>query len=247
MKEENKIIWKGFLFNMLGVIFAIILTFGVNSLWQRSEEKKRTKEMLILVRNELEDNKKIFQKSEKILKSNGWVYQKLLDAKKDISTIPTDTLNEYITRINKISINPLTTSAWQIFQNSDMIQKMTDKELVIRLTDCYSGIRMWFDFISNDYWETHKKMLTIDLEDPLKFFTEVMKHKEYIFLFEMAKTGNESMWTTFLMVISTIDYNLMLLDRHGDYRYDMAEKDNEMNEFLQRKIDSVFTKNDTVK
>jgi len=59
MKKKD---WKGFLINLTGVILGIMLTFGVNSLWQRREENKRTREMLILVRNELIDTKEWFQK-----------------------------------------------------------------------------------------------------------------------------------------------------------------------------------------
>ena len=33
--------WSGFFTNLLGVILGITLTFGVNSLWQKREEKKK--------------------------------------------------------------------------------------------------------------------------------------------------------------------------------------------------------------
>ena len=64
-------IWIGFFTNLLGVILGIILTFGVNYLWRRREEKKRTKDMLILVRNELINNKEILQLQENYLKKDG--------------------------------------------------------------------------------------------------------------------------------------------------------------------------------
>ena len=67
--NNKKIIWSGFLSNLLGVILGIVLTWGVSSLWQQREEKQRTKEILILVRNELETNKEWFKSQEKIMRS----------------------------------------------------------------------------------------------------------------------------------------------------------------------------------
>jgi len=67
--NNKKIIWSGFLSNLLGVILGIVLTLGVSSLWQQREEKQRTKKILILVRNELETNKEWFKSQEKIMRS----------------------------------------------------------------------------------------------------------------------------------------------------------------------------------
>jgi uncharacterized membrane protein YccC len=67
--NNKKIMWSGFLSNLLGVILGIVLTLGVSSLWQQREEKQRTKKILILVRNELETNKEWFKSQEKIMRS----------------------------------------------------------------------------------------------------------------------------------------------------------------------------------
>ena len=86
-KEEKKAIWKGFLINMLGVILAIVLTFGVNALWERREEKKRTKEMLILVRNELKENKNWFKRHERLIKKDQYVYKQIIKAEGQFADI----------------------------------------------------------------------------------------------------------------------------------------------------------------
>ena len=79
MKKRMK--WSGFFTNLFGVILGITLTFGVNSLWQQREDKKRTKEVLILVRNELKTNKDMFKTHEKRIKTESYVYQKIVEAK----------------------------------------------------------------------------------------------------------------------------------------------------------------------
>jgi hypothetical protein len=38
----------------------------------------------------------------------------------------------------------------------------------------------------------------------------------------------------------------MLLDKHGNYRYDMEEKDKEVESFIKAKVDSVYQKTDTI-
>ena len=224
----------------------ISLTFGVNSLWQKREEKKRTKEMLILVRNELVSNKNHFKFHEKEMKKDGYIYKMILDAKNDLTAIPKDTLELYYTRTMNIRIVPISTSAWQILQNSEMIQKMTNKELVIRLTDCYTAMNAWYEFITNDYWNVKKKMIFLDEGDAFKFFVTILKNAEFRNFFDKFRVDQESIWMTFFGVDAFIDYTLFLLDKHGDYRYDMDENDNELQKFANEKYDREFLKKDTI-
>jgi hypothetical protein len=39
----------------------------------------------------------------------------------------------------------------------------------------------------------------------------------------------------------------MLWDKRGDFKYDMREKDEEIESFIKVRIDSVMQKNDTIK
>ena len=242
-KEEKRALWKGFLINMLGVILAIVLTFGVNALWERHEEKKRTKEMLILVRNELEINKEWFKKHERIIKKDRYVYEQIVKAKGNFADIHKDTLNVYLGRLLSWSDYLLTTSAWQIFQNSEMIQKMTDKELVIRITECYSVIDKVKETIMSEYWEKKKKLNKF-VFDPYLFFDLIMKDQESVFFIELMSIDvkKNGFWAMFPTVDAYIDYTIMLLDKHGDYRYDMDEKDKEIESYIDARIDSVFQK-----
>jgi hypothetical protein len=239
---EN-MMWSNFLTNLLGVILGILLTFGVNFLWRRREEKKRTKDMLILVRNELINNKELFKIQEDFLKKDGAVYQKILEAKNDLSSIPVDTLKTYHYQIQGINVNPLITSAWQIFQNSEMIQKMTNKEMVIRLTNCYATMVSWHDFIEKDYWEIKKKMFTFELDDPYRFFETVLKNSEIYNFLDSFSLDKEDKWNAFLVTDAMIDYTVMLLDKHGDYRYDMEEKDKEIAAYIEGRMSQ---KKDTI-
>jgi hypothetical protein len=238
-------IWIGFLTNVLGVIVGIILTFGVTALWQRRKEKQTTKEMLILVRNELVFNKAILQHHEQFMKKQGYVYRKILENKNDLTSIPTDTLKAYHTQLSGICLANTTTTAWKIFQNSDMIQKMTNRELIIRLAGCYNSTITWHDSLIKDYWNVLRKMLTLELDDPYRFFDAVVKNNEYLTFLDSYSDESEGMWTAFLQIDAMIDYTIQILDKHGDYRYDMDEKDSEFEAFINERAPIVFPQNDS--
>ena len=229
-------IWQDFLTSLLGIVVGIILTFGVNHLWRRREEKKRTKDMLILVRNELVSNKEIFKHQEEMIKKDGLVYEKILEAKNDLSSIPIETLQEYHLQVQGITVSQISDSAWRIFQNSEMIQKLTDKELVIRLTNCYSWMTIWHDFIVKDYWEIKKKMLTLELADPYRFFDAVLKNNEFYNFIDSFSLDKEDKWSSFCATDAMIDFTVMLLDRHGNYQYDMDVKDQELNSYIMSRL-----------
>jgi hypothetical protein len=164
------------------------------------------------------------------------VYTKILEAENELTSIPADIIKTYHTQIQGITISPLNTTAWKIFQNSEMIQKMTDKEMVIRLTDCYAWMTGWHEFLTRDYWDTKKKMLLFELTDPYRFFETVMKNNEMLNFYESFRLDKDDIWETFLATDALIDYTIMLLDKHGDYKYDMEEKDNEINAYVQARL-----------
>ena len=242
MKDTENKIWSGFLTNLLGVILGILLTFGGNALWQQREEKKKTKEMLILVRNELATNKGWFKGQKKAMRDDSYVYKRVLEIKSDWNSIPRDTLDYYVFRMAYLQFEQLTFSAWQIFQNSEMIQKMTDKELVIRLADCYFWIKKIEDFLMKEYWD--RKVRAIPFEnDGYKYFDAVMNNKESVAFYGAMSMDTHPMWYIFPTIDAIIDYTMMLLDKRGDYRYDMDEKDKEVELFIKNRIDSVLLKN----
>jgi len=239
----NKNNWSGFLANLLGVIVGIVLTFGGNALWQKHEENKKTKEILILVRNELETNKEWFKDQENTMREDAYVFKKILEINGDYSSLPMDTLSFYISRTMRLKFNQLTTSAWQILQNSDMIQKMSNKELVIRLTECYYWINKMESFILTEYWDNKKKAIPAEL-DPYKYFEVVMNNKESVFFYSFM--NNSDIWNLFPTIDAIIDYTILLLDKYGDFNYNMRAQDEEFESFIKTRIDSLSQKNNTI-
>jgi len=232
--------------NLLSVILGIILTFGGNAIWQKNEEKKKIREMLILVRNELVINREWFKSQEKVIRSDSYVYQKILEAEGDWSTIHPDTLNEYKTQTRSFSYYILTSSAWQIFQNSEIIQKMTDKELIIGMMNGYTFINLIHGIIMNEYWDEKKKAIALENDDTYSYFETVMNNKESVSFYRRFSPDQSNFWDVFSVIDDVIDQMLMLLDNHGDYRYGKDEDDNQVESSVEAETDSVYHKNDTI-
>ena len=245
MKKRNEI-GLGFLLNLLGVILGILLTFGVNSLYQKREESKKTQEMLILVRNELQTNKSYFKNQESIIRKDSYVYGKILEANNNWASIPEDTLKDYFIQTMYLEFNQLTASAWQIFQNAEITQKMPDKELIIRLTDCYFWIDKIQDIIMTEYWDVKKTAVVPEI-DMYKYFDTLMSKKEAVFFYTHMSNDAFGIWNLFPMIDAIIDYMVILLDNHGDYKYDMGEKDKEFEAFILSRIDSVTVENSAIR
>jgi hypothetical protein len=244
MKNKENKLWSGFLTNLLGVILGIILTFGGNALWQQREEKKKTKEMLILLRSELEINQGWFKNQEMYIKEDFYVYNKLLEANDKWRSIPGDTLKNYRDRLNSRTFSQLSTSAWQIFQSSEMVQKMTNKELLIMLVTCYNNINIIKEIIEKEYWDEKAKATKISESDLYQYFGAMMKNKESVYFFDQIIKSN--ILEVFPSMDAVIDYTLLVLDRDGYYQYDLDEMGKELDSFVGSRKDSLHQKNDTI-
>jgi len=237
-KERENKMWKSFLINVLGVIVGIMLTFGGNALWQKREEKKKIREMLILVRSELTSCKAWFKVQEETIKSESYVYKKIFEAKDDWTIIPIDTLHGYRSIMVSTTYSELTTSSWQIFQNSEIIQKMSDKELVIRLARCYSWIEKIQEVILKKYWDGKERAKVFE-RDPYKFFDAVMLNKESFYFYETMGSDTNPFEDGFFFINTYIDYTILLLDKNGNFLYDMDDRNNELKLFFKARSDSL--------
>jgi hypothetical protein len=126
-----------------------------------------------------------------------------------------------------------------------MIQKMTDKELVIRLTECYFWINHIQEFLMKEYWDRKVKAIPFET-DGYKYFDVVMSNKESVGFYMAFSSDTFSVWNLFPYIDAIIDYTIMLIDKRGDYRYNMEEKDEEMESFINARIDNVWQTSDTI-
>jgi hypothetical protein len=117
-----------------------------------------------------------------------------------------------------------------------MIQKMTNKELVIRLTECYYWVNKIEVVISNQYWQHKMKIIPAEI-DTYKYIEAVLNNKEAVFFYDFI--NSDKIWRIFPFIDAIIDYTIILLDKYGDFRYDMDHNDKEFEAFLEARVDSV--------
>ena len=208
--------WEGFFTNLLGVILGIVLTFGVSSLLEKREEQKRIKEMMILVRYELYTNQEWFNSMEENMRQDSYVYKKILEAEGDWESIHPDTLEQYQTQVYSYSISLFSVSAWQIFQNSEAIQRMTDKKLVVGIMNGYAILNLLQETITDGYWNEKKKTFSNE-EDPYKFFDDVMNNKESVAFYRDNSSPKSTFWNVFAFANQVFDILETILDECGYY------------------------------
>jgi hypothetical protein len=222
-KDKNRL-WAGFFTNMLGIILGIMLTFGVNALWQKHEDNKKINEIMSLLRHELEINKEWFKTQEKLIRADCYVYKKILEANGDWKSIHPDTLKQYQAQTSILWRAPFTSSAWQMFQNSDVIQKMNSQKLVIGILNAYTVMDLLKELIMTEYWDEKKKVISME-EDPYKYFDDVINNKTSTFFYRAYTSEESPFWHIFELTDEGFGYLLPLLDEHGYYLHNVGEEE----------------------
>jgi len=138
-----------FLSNVLGVIVGIALTFGITALVQRCSDQKQITEMLLLVENEIRSNRDWLEKRADFYQKDKEAYQFFLSTAL-LDSIPEDTIVKHLTQANYHSDTYMGTERWNVFQNSGMMQKLHNPELISRLAEFYFTLAkikdMWNEY-----------------------------------------------------------------------------------------------------
>jgi hypothetical protein len=146
---------SGFLSNVLGVIVGIALTFGISYLIQRHNEKKTIHILMDLLKKEITDNRDELVKMDEDFRQTKEAYGIFLSSR--WKTIPEDSIGLYLNRTQNITSYKLRYTAWNVFQNSDVIGGFDDKELIVELSEWYSSIEealKWWEMFSSEKMAT---------------------------------------------------------------------------------------------
>ncbi|MDR3287093.1 MAG: hypothetical protein LBT27_06595 [Prevotellaceae bacterium] len=225
MKKYNLKFWKGiskkwfsgFLPNLFAVIIGIMLTFGISSIIQHNNEKKDVKEMMTLIKKELNENKQWLRLRIQVYKDESKAFQKILTAKTDgnLRNIPADSLVQLIQQIQNITESFISANAWDIFKNSETITKFHNKSLIIQLAECYywldnarESMAMYYKEKTDAYIYFDYEAFPYDYVDALfaneKSKTFVLKHINFYFY---------NIEINFTLFINIIDYTLYLIEK----------------------------------
>jgi hypothetical protein len=222
--ELTKAWFSNFTSNIMGVIIGIVLTFGVSNLIQRYEEKKQLREIMTFIKLELKENKQWLENRATEWKEDFKAYQVFVDTARR-RKMPADSLVQYINKTQNTAQSNLSFTAWNIFQNSGMMQKMNNVDLALRLSECYywfgEAKHQWDEYVRKKisasephsdmmYWLYPNKYIEamLKIDESRNFYYSVVLHNSYSF-----NDFNE-------VICSFIDFTLHSIEQTGDYTYE---------------------------
>ncbi|MDR2653357.1 MAG: hypothetical protein LBC68_13810 [Prevotellaceae bacterium] len=215
--------FSGFFSNLLSVIIGIILTFGISSIIQSNNEKDDITKMMVLIRNEMSENKKWFNTIEENYKKDFHAYKKILATRGHWENTPKDSLIIWIKQLITANDSDVKTSSWEVFKNSNSFTKHKNKKLTVALNLCYLVIDKMNNIVNKYYEEknnSHKNVFELYEQNPVAYLTTLFENAESKYFLERMVLSKEY---DFLEEISGcnffIEYTLYLID--SDKYYDI--------------------------
>ncbi|GHT58377.1 hypothetical protein AGMMS50239_02810 [Bacteroidia bacterium] len=226
MKKDNFRFWhkisktwmSNFSANILGVIVGIALTFGISNYVQYRNDQKELREMMSLIKRELDDNKKWMEGITQYYLEDFNTYRIILDNMWD--KIPKDTIDKVVYQLLHIQFAYTSSNVWNVFQNSGMAHKLHNVELVSRISESY----YWIETSNTFRQEYLKKREVLENvyeaefdKQPYKYLKALLNNKESKrFLEEIVKFKyyNFSEFSEQLMPV--IDHALYSVDNYDN-------------------------------
>jgi len=233
---------SSFLSNVTGVMVGIALTFGISYLIQRHNEKEDTKEMMTLIKKELNRNKQWLKERRQDYADDINAYRNILSAK-NLRNIPADSLIMWIKQTGTQPGSFNSTNAWDIFKNTETIAKFHNKDLIMQLAECYFWIKKAPEIMAMYHKEKENTCIRFGITNtaldfktsPYDYIDTMLKNKEIeTFFTSIVKLNYYSIEKNFTSFENGIDYILYLIEKDEnadkdvlDYNSFMKQKDNE--------------------
>jgi len=190
--------------------------------------------MMSYVRQEIVDNEKQFaQMSDafakirtacNVLTNTGW------------ETLPEDSLQRFVQYVNFASSFNIKRTAWDIFQNSDIISNFGDKELIMMISDLYN-----LTDILNKANEKYIDDNTSAMKTPVGNFSSSREYINALLKNEASKQfmasltyGNYAFEAVIAQFNDVADFALYKIDKSGNY----DSKYNNINEEFQKFLEN---------
>ncbi|MDR3339909.1 MAG: hypothetical protein LBT25_07470 [Candidatus Symbiothrix sp.] len=235
---------SSFLSNLLGVIVGIALTFGISYLIQRHNEKKDTKELMTLIKKELNQNKQWLKERRQDYADDINAYRNILSAK-NLRNIPADSLIKWINQTGTQPGSFNSTNAWDILKGTETIAKFHNKDLIMQLAECYYAINIAHEVMAMYHKEKENTCIKFAITNmallddfkifPYDYIDALLKNKEIeTFFTGTVKLNYYGIEKNFTLFEAIIDYTLYLIEKDEnadkdvlDYNSFMKQKDNE--------------------
>ncbi len=212
---------SGFTSNILGVVIGIALTFGISSLVQQRQERKQLREMIALLKREINDNKDWLEDRAKMWDRDFNAYWAVL-WERDWGRLPKDSLDAYVAQIRTINTPYTSSYAWNVFQNSGMMQQLHNVETAALLSECY----FWIESMRGTWMEyTQKKTVLPEVYEvrfhdrPLDYFRALLENPESRRMIgEVAYFNNYNFPASYEVLAPLCDYTIFMLENYDNPR-----------------------------
>lgn len=141
------------------VVIGVLITFMGSDLMTRNSEKRDIQSTMSLIRDELKSNRKKFENIVSEFSEDERLSTLLAEHDMKYRTIPEDSLKQFCTVLGHIRGFTYTRNALDILKNSMLMQKISDKDLLLQLTEIYE-ILDGFKLTMNGYYDMKDKVMT---------------------------------------------------------------------------------------
>lgn len=172
------------------VIIGVAVTFCVSGWISDMREKRDLNQQLEAVYNELENNLEEVKYLDAKYKKHQKLGELLKQVLNDPKAVDADTIRKYSNEISTISMFNYHTAAFNMFVNSGAIKLMTDRKLLLEISECYSLMDLakeenklynsfkMKEFESMMHLDKQKVLKEVDIMDPeynamFNFFTSM--------------------------------------------------------------------------
>jgi hypothetical protein len=233
----NKGWFAVFLSNVLGVIVGIVLTFGVSYFVQWNSEKKEIRTMMTLIRQEIADNRTTFVGMNEDFRQTKELCELLLSS--HWKTLPEDSVSHLLTG-QVIKAYTVRHTAWDIFQNSDVIRNFDDKELIMAISELYVTMtelyKWWQIYIEENMAATTfhiKQEEFLGFSDYMNALLKIEKLR--IFMEDIYIIQKYTFEEPIAATIDLADYTLHLINKDSNYQSDIKNLNENLNTFHKNK------------
>lgn len=153
MKKWNFKSWRiGDYLRQFSIVTAgIVVTFIGSNLVSNYSTNKDIRSTMHLIIKELENNKNDLILIDRKHDGDRIIAQHLINNKFDVRKIDEDTLIKYINFVSQLSSFSYSTDALDVLKGSSLMQKIDDKDLLLRVIKAYQGLQNVQESVSEYY------------------------------------------------------------------------------------------------
>ncbi|MCD8182111.1 MAG: hypothetical protein LUE99_02380 [Bacteroides sp.] len=148
-----------FVWQIAVVVIGVVITFMGSDLVTQNSEKKDIRATMSLIRDELKSNREKFEAIVVEFSEDEHLSAILTKHDMKYRTIPEDSLRQFALLLGHIRGFSYTRNALDILKNSMLMQKISDKELLLQLTEVYERLD-GFKATMNGYYDMKDEIMT---------------------------------------------------------------------------------------